>query len=140
MGSLLQISRNALKADGDNQGLLASISPSHCSPAPVSRNDGKCWNPLHQPLLLIPNHHPWNSPATAALLNQQIPSRDADDDFRQTSLQAVQRFLILSFELSPISFSAEARAQQSHSLISGNCGSSLICLQGNFHRAWHWCF
>lgn len=54
--SLLQISGNILKTDGDNQCFLASISSitqHDCNILSVNRNRMSCWNLFYQPLLVI---------------------------------------------------------------------------------------
>lgn len=56
LGSLLQISRNILKTDGDNQCFLASISSitqRDCNIPSVNRNRMSCWNLFYQPLLVV---------------------------------------------------------------------------------------
>lgn len=74
------------------------------------------------------NCHSWQSPVTAAL---PLPTGSLKRCCMISDKLHYRlcRGLILFFELPDISFSAEASAQQSHSLTSGNFVSSLICFQ-----------
>lgn len=127
------------KQMGITNDFWAASPPSHCNIPSVNRNGMSCWNLFHQPLLVASKLSLMAVSCHCCPTFTNRLSQEMLHDFRQTSLQTVQWGLILSFELSALSFSAGESAQHSRCLTSGNCEISLICFQWNFHRArlWH---